>query len=133
MSFDLSHYEYNAYAMPPLFTSAALLCLGLAVVLRERGSPVSRILFLMLGTTSFWLFAFSWMYSASDESTAMWWAELAYLDVPFICVAIYHVTVVVLGLYQQRRRLVSLSWALSAIFASSTLWSDALVAGVHRY
>lgn len=133
MSFDLNDYQYNAYAIPPFFTSVVLLCLGLAVVLRERASPVSRILLLMLGTTSFWLFAFSWMYSASNESTAMWWAKLAYLDVPFICAAIYHFTVVVLGLYQQHRRLVSISWALSAIFASSALWSDAFVAGVHRY
>lgn len=87
MSFDLNDYQYNAYAIPPFFTSVVLLCLGLAVVLRERASPVSRILFLMLGTTSFWLFAFSWMYSASNESTALWWAKLAYLDVPFICAA----------------------------------------------
>lgn len=87
----------------------------------------------MLATTSFWLFAFSWMYSASDEATAMWWAKLAYLDVPFICAAIYHFTVLVLGIYQQHRRLVSVSWVLSTVFASSTLWSDALVAGVYQY
>ena len=133
MPLDLNHYQYNAYSIPPLFTSAVLLCLGIAVVLRDRASAVSRIFFVMLATTSIWLFAFSWMYSASDEATAIWWAKLAYVDVPFICAAIYHFTVYLLGIYQQHRRLVLASWVLSAIFASSTLWSNALVAGVYHY
>lgn len=133
MPLDLSHYHFNLYSIPPLFTSAILVCVGLAVVLRERASPISRIFFLMLGTASFWLFAFSWMYSASDESTARWWAKLSYLDIPFICAAIYHFTVQVLEIYRQHRRLVLVSWAISTIFASSPLWSDALVDGVYQY
>jgi len=63
----------------------------------------------------------------------MWWAKLAYLDIPFICAAIDHFTVQDLGIYSQHRRLVFLSWAVSAIVASSILWSDALVADVYRY
>lgn len=130
---DLSNYHFNFYSLPPLLTSAILLSLGIAVLLRDRASQISRIFFLMLATTSFWLFAFSWMYSASDESTATWWAKVAYLDIPFICAAIYHFTVLVLEIYQQHRRLVLVSWLLSTVFASSSLLSDALISGVYNY
>jgi hypothetical protein len=124
---DLGQYQLNPYSAPPLFTCAILLCLGIAVLFRERGSPVSRAFFLMMATTGFWLFAFSWMYSASNESTARWWATLGYLDVPFICAAIYYFTVQILGIYQHYRRVVLVSWLLSTVFASSMLWSDALI------
>ena len=133
MSFDVSHYHYSAYAIPPLFTSAILLCLGIAVLVRDRASSISRLFFLMLATTSFWLCAFSWMYAASDESTALVWAKVAYLDIPFICAAIYHFTVHVLGLAQQRRRMVLCAWTVSAIFAGTAYWTDALIEGVYHY
>jgi PAS domain S-box-containing protein len=133
MSFDMSHYHFSAYAIPPLFTSVILLCLGIAVLLRDRASSVSRLFFMMLATTSFWLFAFSWMYAASDESTALLWSKVAYLDIPFICAAIYHFTVHVLGLEAQRRRVVRLAWIVSAIFAGTAYWTDALIGGVYQY
>ena len=133
MSFDVSHYHYSAYAIPPLFTSAILLCLGIAVLVRDHASSISRLFFLMLATTSFWLCAFSWMYAASDESTALVWAKVAYLDIPFICAAIYHFTVHVLGLAQQRRRIVLFAWIVSAMFAGTAYWTDALIEGVYHY
>jgi PAS domain S-box-containing protein len=126
-------YHLTLYSVPPLFTSAGAIALGIAVVLRERASLMSRIFFLMMATTGLWLFAFAWMYSATDEVTASKWATLGYLNVPFICAAIYYFTVQVLGIYQRHRRLVLVSWLLSTIFAATTLWSDAFVDGVYQY
>ena len=133
MPISLDQYHFNPYSVPPLLTSAVLMGLGIAVLLRERASVVSRVFFLMMATTGFWLFAFSWMYSAREESSASWWAALGYLNVPFICAAIYHFTVQVLGIYQRHRRLVWVSWLLSTMFAATTVWSDALVDGVYQY
>jgi PAS domain S-box-containing protein len=80
-----------------------------------------------------WLFSFSWMYSATDEGVALWWAKFAYLGVPFIPSSIYHFTVTILGTYEQRKRLVWLSWLLSLFFSVSILSTDALIKALYQY
>jgi len=130
---DVTLYDWNPQAAPMALTMAGLLVLGVSVVIRERYSLVSRAFLLMLFTASVWFFAFSWMYCARDEAVALWWAKAAYLVVPFICAAMYHFTLVVLGIYEQHRRQAIAAWTVSAVFATSVLWSDALIAGVTRY
>ena len=97
---DVTLYDWNPHAAATALTMAGLLVLGVSVVIRERYSLVSRAFLLMLFTASVWFFAFSWMYCARDEAVALWWAKAAYLVVPFICAAMYHFTLVVLGIYK---------------------------------
>jgi len=111
----------------------AILVLGVAVLIRERVSRLSVLFFLITLSMYLWLFAFSWMYSATDEGVALWWAKFAYLGVPFIPSSIYHFTVTVLESYEQRKRLVWLSWLLSLFFSASILSTDALIKALYQY
>lgn len=126
-------YEFSRFAIPTFGTAAAIFLLGLLVLLRERGSPVSLLFFLVTLTVGLWLFCFSWMYCAVGHEVAFWWAKAAHLGIVSIPPSIYHFTVCTLNIYRQNKRIVWLSWALSMLFFIAILTTDALAGGLYRY
>lgn len=130
---DPASYAFSIYAIPTFVSAAILLLLGLLVLVHERASRVSRLFALVTLVIGGWLFAFSWMYSTTSESVALWWAKTAYLGVPCLGPAIYHFTVVALQIYPRCKRLVWVGWSLGALFSAAIVASDALIAGLYRY
>src|SRR5712692_875866 len=86
-------YEFNPYAVPTFGTAAAIFLLGLLVLVRERGSLVSLLFFLVTLAAGLWLFGFSWMYCAVTPEVALWWVKAAHLGIVLIPSAVYHFTV----------------------------------------
>jgi PAS domain S-box-containing protein/putative nucleotidyltransferase with HDIG domain len=129
--FDLSNYTSSIYAFPTLVTTTAILLLGLSVLIRERISPVSFSFFLVTLFVSVWLFGFSCAYLTTSEPVAVWWSKAAYLGVPFIAPATYQFTVSMLRL--SNRKLVWFGWLGAGFFSAVTLWTDALIGGVHKF
>jgi len=129
--FDLSNYTSSIYAFPTLLTTAAILLLGLSVLIRERISSVSFSFFLVTLFVSVWLFGFSCAYLTTSEAVAVWWSKAAYLGVPFIAPATYQFTVSMLRL--SNRKLVWFGWLGAGFFAAATVWTDALIGGVHKF
>ena len=86
--FDFANYTLSTYAIPTFVTAVFIFLLGSLVCLREQGSQVSVLFFWLTLTISMWLFAFSWMYCATDERVALWWAKAGTLAVAFIPSAI---------------------------------------------
>jgi PAS domain S-box-containing protein len=131
--FDPAAYAFSPFAIPTVATTVAMLVLGAIVLIREQGSRVSRLFCLTTITICLWLFSFSWMYCATDERVALWWAKAAYLGVPFIPTAIYHFTLAVLGMERAHRRFVWFSWLLSAAYVVTIVTTDLLIHDVRRY
>ncbi|HKP53073.1 MAG TPA: PAS domain S-box protein [Chloroflexia bacterium] len=129
--FDLSNYTFSIYALPTFLTTAAILLLGLAVLIRERISSVSFSFFLLTLFVSIWLFGFSCAYLTTSEAVAVWWSKAAYLGVPFIAPATYQFTVSMLRL--SNRKLVWFGWIGAAFFSAVSVWTDTLVGGVHNF
>ncbi len=132
---DPTNYSFSIYSIPTLAAMAAVLLLGLFVLVRERISTVSVAFTLVTLVVGIWLFCFSVVYSSGDEQTALWWGKAAYLGVPFIAPATYQFTVVVLHLYRYPlyRWLVWAGWAVSALCAWAAIFTDLLVSGVQRF
>jgi len=126
-------YSFNVYALPPAVTAVGFLLLGVVVLIRERASRLSRALFFVQLAVSLWLCGLTAMYCATNEAVAMWWARLHFLAIPFMPSTIYLASVVVMGIYARRKRLIWAGLLLSAFFSAAALGSDVLVAGVHRY
>ena len=95
---SIADYQLSVYSIPTLITTAAILLLGMLVLVRERVSMVSLSFALVTLAVSIWLFGFSLMYSSPDAQSALWWNKVAYMGVPFIAPATYQFTVVVLKL-----------------------------------
>ena len=130
---DPSNYHFSVYSIPTLVAMAAILLLGVFVLMRERISTVSTAFLLVSLTVSIWLFCFSMVYSAANESVALWWAKAAYLGVPFIAPATYQFTVVVLRIFERYKPVALAGWALSGLFAIAAIATDWLVSGMERY
>src|SRR5919197_1912816 len=126
-------YIFNLAAIPTAVAAVALLLLGLIVWLREPKSSVKKAFLFTAVAAGAWLFATSLMYSAATAGVAKWWAKAAYLAVPFICSALYHFTIVALGVNYRRQKLVWLSWIVSGFFAGAILGTNWFISGVDRY
>lgn len=83
-------YSFSLFSVPPLITAAAILLLGLIVLLRERGSAASVSFFVLTVAVAVWLFSIAWGYSAASERVAFDWEKALYLAVPLIAPAVYH-------------------------------------------
>ncbi|MEA2574059.1 MAG: hypothetical protein QOH93_1357 [Chloroflexia bacterium] len=130
---SLADYQLSIYSIPTLITTAAILLLGILVLVRERVSIVSLSFALVTLVVSIWLFGFSVMYSSPNSEAALWWNKVAYMGVPFIAPATYQFTVVVLKLYGKLKRFVALGWLGAAVFSALTLWTDLLVDRVQSF
>jgi diguanylate cyclase (GGDEF)-like protein/PAS domain S-box-containing protein len=129
--FDPASYAFNAFAIPTLMTAGAMCVLGVAVLLRERGSAEARSFSLLAAAICIWLTCFSLMYLAAGEGVALVWARSAYLGIAFIPSALYHFAVVVT--HSRRRRRAAAGWLLSAVFAVAMVGSGALVRDLYSY
>ena len=131
--FPQTGFSFNLPALPPLFTAAAIVVLGLIVVVRERGSRVSLYYLLYTLTASAWMFFAGIALSMTTENTAYRWMKFANAGVTMIPAALYHFTVVVLELEQRYRRIVRLCWMLTVLFLGVSLFTDVFFGGFYHY
>lgn len=110
-------YSFSLFSVPPLITATAIFLLGLIVLIRERGSAASVSFLVLTIAVAVWLFTIAWGYSATSEQVAFYWEKALYLAVPFIAPAVYHFSVIILGTYPWRVRLVWLNWLIGAAFS----------------
>ncbi|MFN2442332.1 MAG: EAL domain-containing protein [Thermoanaerobaculia bacterium] len=131
--FDLSSYEITVAGLPNLVTSIAIMLLGVGVAIRESFSPLARRFLAMNFVTAIWLFSFAWMYWSVTETTAMFWARLSYLGIPFIPCALYSFTLTLYGKLEGRRGFVSLAWSFGVIFSVGFIATDWFISGLYLY
>jgi len=130
---SVSHYSFNIHAVPPLVTAFFVLLLGLSVVVREKGSRVSLLYLSYTLAACAWLFAAALALFMPSEERAYEWMKFANAGVAMIPAALYHFSVVVLGLEQGRRRRVWFAWAVSTFFLAISLLTDILFDGFYHY
>src|SRR5712692_2436931 len=131
--FDLTNYAFTAYALPVGLVGTLIAGLGMAVLVRERGSPVSWAFASLTWSVALWLLGFALIYSTSVEPIARWWVKVEHLGVVFIPSTVYLFT---LAIVRPLRPLQGLAWAgfaLSILFYFSLLLSDQFITGVRLY
>lgn len=129
----LSGYTLNIHAAPPFVTAVLVLLLGIMVVMREKGARVSLLYFSYTLAAGTWLFSASMALSMPSEDRAFEWMRIANAGVTMIPAALYHFTVVALGLGKSRQKGVWLAWIASTILLVITLRSNVLFDGFHHY
>ncbi len=126
-------YTLNPYAVPTLAVGIMTAVLGVIVLIRERGTFVSVAFWLMTWIGAFWLLSYVGVYSAHQESLALWWAKVENLAVVFIPSAVYLFTLTVLGRLPQHAVSAGASLLLSGLFCLGVAFTDQFVAGVYHY
>lgn len=131
--FDPASYTFSPSSVPTMVATVAVLLLGCVALARERVSAVSISFFLLTLTVGIWLFAISWVHSATNEVVALWWVKAAYLGIPFIGPAAYQFTVTALRSYNKYRYVVWGMWLIATAFCIATFFTDAVVGGLYEY
>jgi len=130
--FEGDVYAFSPYAIPTGLTTLLMLVFGLRVLVR-RVSRVSAAFFALTFFASIWLFAFTFMYSATRAAVALQWARIAYLGVPFLPAAVYHFTLEMLRIVKKRRVALAAAWVAAIVFSSIALGGDTLINGVRLF
>ena len=131
--FDFGQYTLNALAIQTLITALAVFTLGIFAVSRERGSRVSVAFLFVMVTISVWLFAYSGMYCATSERTALWWAKSAYIGIALIPAAAYHYSVLVLQEDRKYGKRALYVWIIGFFFLTLILTTNMLFSSLYRY
>ncbi|HEY0789205.1 MAG TPA: PAS domain S-box protein, partial [Thermoanaerobaculia bacterium] len=133
LAFFKSSYDLTAAGLPNLLMAFSILAFGIMVAVRESFSLIARRLLLLNCAASIWLFSFALMYWSANEPTALFWARMAYLGVPFIPVALYHFTLTLFGKLAGRSLHITAAWAIGAIFSVVFITTDWLLPGLYLY
>lgn len=131
--FDTTWYAFNPFAIPLGVTAIACLSLGVGVVLKEKGSSISRSFFVMVLTASIYLFGLTFRYLAATDGVALAWARFTYLGIPFLAPAIYSFVNRLLGQQDRRILLIRMAWLGALLFALVAVGTDLMVKGVRHY
>jgi PAS domain S-box-containing protein len=124
---------FNPLAVQTLAVALGLVVLGIFALIREQGSHVSVVFFVLTMSMGVWLFAFAWMYSAIDVHLAMWWAKVGYVGVVCIPAAVYHFSSLILLDYEKVRKRILVAWMLSACFITLILTTNIVVGSLEHH
>lgn len=130
---ELANYTLTPAAVGPGVVGVLTLGLGIAVLIREHSSFVSRAFFGMTGVGACWLLSYVGLYSSHDPSLATLWAKIENAGVVLIPSAVNLFTLAVTAQY---RRLRFLAWGalfISSLFLLGILFTDRFIAGVYHY
>jgi len=131
--FDLAGYTINPLAVQSLVVALGVFCIGIFALYRINRSPVSTAFFLVTLAVSEWLFAYSLMYSATNEHLAMWWAKAGHIGVAFIPAAVCQYISAILQDYEKVRKRVFAAWILSALFLTLILTTGMQFSSLYHY
>ena len=129
---DILRHGLSPSAIPTAVTALLMLLFGGSVIRRRVTRVTSAFLTLSIAA-AIWLSTFTLMYSTDDSAQALWWARAAYLGIPFIAAGIYHFTVEMLRIYEERKFAVWVGWSLAAFFAAIGSATDLLVPRVDLF
>ena len=131
--FDAGYYTYSLYAHPVLIVGTLLGALGIMVLAKERGSPVSAAFAFMTSSAALCLLASAAIYSASFEQIAQVWIKVQMIGVGLIPSSVYIFTLTITQRLHQFRIWAWGSVALSVLFYLSIILTDEFITGLRRY
>ena len=131
--FELSNYAWNLYGFPPAVVGVGIAFLGLAVLLREQGSPVSMAFFGMSLEGAVWLLGNAGIYFSREPSVALQWARIENIGVVFIPSTVFLFTLAVIGRLHAFRALTLAAWGVSNLFCFGVLFTPWFVVSMKKF
>jgi len=120
----------NIYAIAPLIVGFLMLVLGVVTLIRDRASKVSSSFFLVTFSIFVWLGSLPWLYSATNEHVALFWAKIEHIGVSFIPSFFFIFTI---DIIQRNKKYRYFGWAtliLSGGFCAGFILSPNFIKGV---
>lgn len=107
--------------------------LGLAVLIRERNSPVAQAFWFLTFSVAVWLLCYGLAFLAQSETRALEWIRIAQLGICLIPSSVLLFTLLVVGYSPHVMLYTAPCFALSFLFYGVDLKSHALINGAYPY
>ncbi len=131
--FDPEHYLFTHHALAVLAVGAGALCLGIFVLVNERGSRIALQFSSLQASISLWLLPYGMAYASRQEATAFGWFRIGSLGVLILPVSMIILTATVINREREFRWLIRICAAASALFCGSLLTTDLFIPGLQHY
>jgi PAS domain S-box-containing protein len=122
--------KLNIFAFAPLIVGLLMLVLGLVTIIRDRASKVSSSFFLVTLSIFVWLGSLPWLYSASNEHVALFWAKIEHIGVAFIPSFFFIFTLDIIQRYKKYRYFGWATLVLSGGFCVGFFFTPYFIKGV---
>ena len=122
--------KFNVFAIAPLIVGFLMLILGLVTLIRDRASKVSSSFFLVTLSIFVWLGSLPWLYSASSEHIALFWAKVEHIGVAFIPSFFFIFTLDIIQRYKKYRYFGWATLIISGGFCAGLFFTPDFINGV---
>jgi diguanylate cyclase (GGDEF)-like protein/PAS domain S-box-containing protein len=124
----------NGLAVATGLTAAAILVIGLIILVRGRGLSNTGLFFTFTFAVAGWMYCFTRMYAAPDADTALWWARAGYLVASFLPAASFEFVADHFGRRRKPLRAVSpVLWVLFGALGVIAATTSFFIPRVIRY
>ena len=123
-------FRPNIHALAPFIVGFLMLVLGVVTFIRDRASKVSSSFFLVTLSIFVWLDSLPWLYSASSEQAALFWAKIEHMGVAFIPSFFFIFTLDIIQRYRKYRYFAWATLILPAGFCAGLILTPYFIAGV---
>jgi len=104
-------------SLDALVTAMVALVFGLIVITRNKKNIINQTGFLLTLATAFWSFGYwHWMAVYNDRELALFWVRILSIGSSLIPLFYFHWIISLLGLNKKKKRLIFLSYFLTAFF-----------------
>ena len=131
MWMDGGSYVANGLAYATAATALAVFAVGLAVLIRGRGSNTTTPFFLLTVCAAGWLGGAAMMYSSTDAATAFAWSRIGGASACLIPAAFFQFAAVSAG--RKMRSAIYAAWAVCFVLAVVGTSTSLAWASMHRY
>ena len=131
--FNPTNYAITPHSVGPWVGGVLIAVLGVAVLVRERGSRVSLALCLLALSCAIWLLSAGTLYSTLHEPLALWWAKAEHFGVVFIPSLLLIFTLAFVQRVHEFRAVAWGSLVVSGLLYVSVLATDRFITGVYHY
>lgn len=129
----MASYVYNPYALPLFVCTFIVLFLGVAVVVRDRGSRVGVVHLFETIAIGGWFGGFGMAYLAADREVADGWFRLAHVYISFIPPVTLLFACSVVGSTPELKRLLGAGWIGGCAFAIAGLFFPSYFGSPYHY
>lgn len=127
------NYTFTIHAAASMFVGTAIAVLGIYVLIREHGSRIGVIFWLLTGCAGLWLTGFGMAYASLQPGAALCWIRFAQMSVTFIPAAVLALTVAIAQQEHQYGKLVRAGMAASLLFCVGVAATSLHVKGLYHY
>jgi hypothetical protein len=131
--FSPQNYYWNYYATPQISCCVFYLLLGTFVYLKNRGSRLNLLFFLVCLSTFFWFLGVTMCALSLNKTVAGFWIYPLYTGIVLLPIFFYHFAMVLIEREREERFTLILIYIMDIAFIAALVFTDTFMVARKRF